>query len=222
MNYMQCNWCFSFTESIHRPSLKFASELKIVMSKQDKQQLVLDLFERKDFDPVPIYATKITWIDTYPTNVGILPKHQIFSVFNKQHMKEATTVYNFLISQSSLEDFAKVAHDFKKVLNGGLYLYALSVALVHRADTRDLALPPMWQVNPYSFFHSSEVKSALDLARAGSAGQTAQLVPKTGLPIVPKFVTGTMRDPEYKLAWWREDVGFNAHHMHWHQVGNIL
>ena len=192
------------------------------MSKQDKQRLVLGLFGRKDFDPVPIYTTKITWIDTYPTNVGILPKHQLFSVFNKQHMKEATTVYNFLISQPSLKDFAQVANDFKKVLNGGLYLYALSVALVHRADTRDLALPPLWQVNPYSFFHSSDVKSALDLARASSAGKSAQTVPWTGVVPLPKFVTGTMRDPEYKLAWWREDVGFNAHHMHWHQVRTFL
>lgn len=30
--------------------------------------------------------------------------------------------------------------------------------------------------------------------------------------------TGTIMDPEYKLAYFREDFGINAHHWYWHVV----
>jgi len=30
--------------------------------------------------------------------------------------------------------------------------------------------------------------------------------------------TATDRDPEHKLAYFREDIGINLHHWHWHLV----
>ncbi|GFY57819.1 hemocyanin II [Trichonephila inaurata madagascariensis] len=36
--------------------------------------------------------------------------------------------------------------------------------------------------------------------------------------IVDVEATGNILDPEYNLAYYREDVGINAHHWHWHLV----
>ena len=30
--------------------------------------------------------------------------------------------------------------------------------------------------------------------------------------------TGNILDPEYKLSYFREDIGINAHHWYWHVV----
>ena len=167
----------------------------------DKQSRVLELFGSEGVHLVPIYteAPIHTPSVLYPSTdiVGKLPKDQLFTSFNGQHMKEAATVYNFLISLPSLEDFWAAANHFKKVLNGGVYLYALSVALKHRADTKDLALPPIWQVNPFSFFHSAKVHRALDLLRASTSGAK----PSDGTDMTKAdlhFSTGSMRDPEHK------------------------
>ena len=185
-----------------------------------KQQSVLDLFGREGvyFGSTMIETPTATPSVKYPSTdiVGKLPKDQLFSWFNEQHMKEAETIYNFLISLPSFDDFWTAADYFKKVLNGGVYLYALSVALKHRADTRDLSLPPMWQINPFSFFHSAKIHRALDQLRARASGATP--IPSTDINKATLFTTGTTRDPEHKLAWWREDVGLNEHHFHWHSV----
>ena len=178
------------------------------------QQIVLKLFGPPDDWTLPSFVidrSKVNWSDTYPSNAGILPRDEIFSVFRDKHMEEASAVYNFLISQDSFENFVQVAQDFKAVLNGGVFLYILTVALLHRKDTQDLSIPPLWQVNPYNFFSNAHVKTARSIAGAHSVPSS------TVSPALP-FVTGTLHDPEHKMAWWREDIGLNAHHMHWHQV----
>ena len=30
--------------------------------------------------------------------------------------------------------------------------------------------------------------------------------------------TATNQDPEHKVAYFREDIGINLHHRHWHEV----
>lgn len=36
--------------------------------------------------------------------------------------------------------------------------------------------------------------------------------------MIPRDFTATEREPEQRLAYWREDIGLNLHHWHWHLV----
>lgn len=36
--------------------------------------------------------------------------------------------------------------------------------------------------------------------------------------IIPRDYTATDLEEEHRLAYWREDVGVNLHHWHWHLV----
>lgn len=36
--------------------------------------------------------------------------------------------------------------------------------------------------------------------------------------IVPRDFTATDVEPEHRLAYFREDIGINLHHWHWHLV----
>lgn len=39
-----------------------------------------------------------------------------------------------------------------------------------------------------------------------------------GIITVEDVQTGRNVDPESRLSYWREDIGINAHHWHWHLV----
>ncbi|XP_033127104.1 hemocyanin G chain-like, partial [Anneissia japonica] len=182
----------------------------------DKQEAVLMLFgygKEKDASLAyhfPSFLVTVPEATIYPADIGILKKGEFFSNFKKKHADEAAIVYNYLISCEKFADFVKTASYFKSILNEGLYLYALSVALAHRKGEHNFDIPFLYQLHPHAYFSNSRIKAAV--ARL----QLDKSIPET--EVVPTFVTGTHRDPEFKVSWWREDVGLNWHHAHWHQV----
>ncbi|XP_071787368.1 hemocyanin AA6 chain-like [Asterias amurensis] len=170
-----------------------------------------------DGEPLVGYAFvpshNITESDIFPNGIGVLPQGHQFSIFKKSHAEEAARIVNYLVSLPTLKKFKEDADRLRAILNEGIYLYATSTAVLHREDTHGVLLPPLWQINSRHYFPGPVIKRAFDLARRGKVGGSD--VP--ALPL-PTFTTGTHRDPEFKLAWWREDCGFNVHHYHWHQV----
>lgn len=52
----------------------------------------------------------------------------------------------------TLEDFRSAVAFCKENLNRYLFIYALSVAILHRPDTRDLPIPPLSEIFPGKFF----------------------------------------------------------------------
>ncbi|XP_038068636.1 hemocyanin AA6 chain-like isoform X2 [Patiria miniata] len=156
------------------------------------------------------FKTAVPEADIFPSGIGILAKGHQFSIFKKSHADEAATVVNYLVSCDCFEKFQEDATRLREILNEGIYLYAISTAVLHRKDTSSTLLPPLWQVNPRNYFPGPIIKRAFDQARRGKSDASDGSTP-------PAFTTGSNRDPEFKLAWWREDCGFNAHHYHWHQ-----
>ncbi|KAJ8019930.1 Hemocyanin AA6 chain [Holothuria leucospilota] len=149
--------------------------------------------------------------EVLPPGIGRLRRGKHFSVFKKEHAEEAAAVYNFLLALDSYDDFKANVEKMRPLLNEGIYLYAISVAWLHRTDTVGNLLPPSWQINPKCYFSSEAILQAKREARR-------RRDVTVGSRPVPLFSTGTVRDAEYKMAWWREDVMFNDHHYHWHQV----
>ncbi|XP_022111514.1 hemocyanin AA6 chain-like [Acanthaster planci] len=157
---------------------------------------------------LPSSAT-VPEVDIFPSGIGHLQKGHQFSIFKKSHAEEAATVVNYLLSLDSFQKFKEDSARLRPILNEGIYLYAVSTAVLHRKDTDGALLPPIWEVNPRSYFPGTIIKRALDLARNRRD--------KDDSSPPPAFITGNYRDPEFKLAWWREDCSFNSHHFHWHQ-----
>ena len=51
-------------------------------------------------------------------------------------------------------------------VNSELYIYALSITLLHREDTQNIALPAYWQIFPEKFINASvmhDVRTAAQL-----------------------------------------------------------
>lgn len=85
-----------------------------------------------------------------------LPQNEVFSPFNDHHLKQAVTLYKVFYYAKSFDVFYKTAVWARYNLNQGLYLYALSVAILHRPDTYGIALPAIYEVYPY-YFYNAEV-----------------------------------------------------------------
>ncbi len=192
-----------------------------------KQDQIFSLFRFYDIKESPISPDKfpefiVTPGGTSPeaskTRGPFLQRGKLFSVFKEAHAKEAATLYNFLINLESYDDFILACEELKKQRNEGLYLYALTVALLNRPDTAKVDIPPLWELNPHAYFTTPAIYRAKFQAEQNEAklDDTQDTIPAP--LIVPIFKTGTYLDPEQKVAWWREDIGLNAHHFHWHQV----
>ncbi|XP_078040688.1 phenoloxidase 1-like [Augochlora pura] len=147
-----------------------------------------------------------------------LGRREPFSVFIPTHRKLAARLTEIFMGMRTYEDFLSVAVYCRDRVNPYMFIYALSVAILHRPDTKDLPVPPLTEVFPDKF---------VDGGIFTRAQEEANLVPPgSRIPIeIPRDYTASDLDEEHRVAYWREDIGINLHHWHWHLVypieGNI-
>ncbi|XP_068086815.1 phenoloxidase 1 [Anabrus simplex] len=141
-----------------------------------------------------------------------LGKDEKFSVFIPLHREMATQVIEFLLEMKNMEDFLSAAVYFRINLNPELFNYALSVAMLHKPETQDSDLLSLNELFPEKFHEGSVVY------RAQAEVEVIKNVDER-VPIdIERNFTGTDLDVEHRLAYFREDIGANLHHWHWHLV----
>ncbi|XP_016922311.1 phenoloxidase 1 [Apis cerana] len=140
-----------------------------------------------------------------------LGRRQPFSLFIPAHRKIAARLIDIFMGMRTYEDFLSVAVYCRDRLNPNMFIYALSVAILHRPDTKDLPVPPLTEVFPDKY---------MDSGIFSRAREEANVVPEGArIPIeIPRDYTASDLDEEHRVAYWREDIGINLHHWHWHLV----
>lgn len=134
-----------------------------------------------------------------------------FSVFIPEHRAMAAQLIHALMSQKSFDDFQSLSVYCRDRMNPYMFIYALSVAILHRPDCKDVPLPPFAEVLPEKFVDKgvfARVKEEVNLVDPGS---------RMPLEVVRDFSASDL-DEEHRVAYFREDVGVNLHHWHWHLV----
>ncbi|XP_038106639.1 phenoloxidase 2 [Culex quinquefasciatus] len=134
-----------------------------------------------------------------------------FSLFNEKHRKIAGDLIGLFLGQPDVDSLMAVAAYSRDRLNPVLFQYALSVAIQHRPDTKDLNVPSFLELFPDSF-----VDPAV-FPRLREEGAVVQQANRMTIDI-PQNFTASDREDEQRLAFFREDVGVNLHHWHWHLV----
>ncbi|XP_017475986.1 PREDICTED: phenoloxidase 2-like [Rhagoletis zephyria] len=141
-----------------------------------------------------------------------LRKRQQFSLFYQPHRRIAGQLIQLLIEPPTEEDFISLAAFVKDRVNAFLFQYAFSVAVQHRKDTANFQVPVISEQFPQNFVEPSVFQDA----RA-----EGKLVTDPGsrrrIEIPPNF-TASDREEEQRLSYFREDIGVNSHHWHWHLV----
>lgn len=88
----------------------------------------------------------------------MLPRGQIFSVFQQEQLKQAIALYKLFYYAKDFETFYKTAVWARQYINEGIYVYAISVAIVHREDTQGIVLPAIYEIYPNYFFNSEVIQ----------------------------------------------------------------
>ncbi|KAK7874024.1 hypothetical protein R5R35_013428 [Gryllus longicercus] len=143
-------------------------------------------------------------------NARELPRLANFSVFVPWHRRLAGGLIELFMAAGDEEELRSLAVAVHGLCNPQLFVYALSVALLHRPDMRDLALPSFVSTMPGRFLASDAIRRAYLEANLTDTQREVVLIPRNW--------TANDEEPEHRLAYWREDVGINVHHWHWHLV----
>ncbi|XP_005179890.1 phenoloxidase 2 [Musca domestica] len=140
-----------------------------------------------------------------------LARDEQFSLFIPRHRRIAGRLIDIFVGLRSIEDLQSVAVYARDRVNPFLFNYALSVALLHRPDTKGLDLPSFAQSFPEKYVDSKVFRQAREEASVVPEGSRMPIV-------VPRDYTASDLDPEHRLWYFREDMGINLHHWHWHLV----
>ncbi|GIY12159.1 hemocyanin D chain [Caerostris extrusa] len=176
------------------------------MGVKEKQAKILPLFKGLTaLSPEPLPEAER---DARLKGVGFLPRGRLFSCFHEEHLGEAQALYETLCEAKDFDDFINLAKQARDVVNEGMFAFALSVTVLHRDDCHGVVLPPIQEVFPDKFVPAETINRALKADKESANESKVIAIQKTG----------NILDPEYNLAYFREDIGINAHHWHWHLV----
>lgn len=140
-----------------------------------------------------------------------LSRRENFSLFMPSHRRMAGRLIEILLGMRSYEDFLSASVFCHDRVNPQLYIYCLSVAILHRPDTQDLPIPTLSEVFPDKFMTNTTFAQAREEANLVPAGAR---IPIT----IPRDYSASDLDEEHRVAYFREDLGINLHHWHWHLV----
>ncbi|RZC33552.1 Hemocyanin C domain containing protein [Asbolus verrucosus] len=146
---------------------------------------------------------------------GLLPRGEIFSVFYEEHLQQAIALYRVFYYANDYDTFYKAAVWARQHVNEGVYLYALSVAIVHRPDTYGIVLPPIYEVYPHYFYNNEVIQEAYRYKQQyygqGYGQQEQQQGGYNGYTINANYSGYYLNlHPEQSLSYFTEDVGLNA------------
>lgn len=140
-----------------------------------------------------------------------LARDDPFSLWVPRHSKIAGKLIDLFLAQRSIDDLTAVAAYVRDRINPQLFNYALSVVALHRPDTKGVKIPTFVETFPDKFMDPRIMRQAREDANVLPQGSRAPIV-------IPTDYTASNLDPEHKLWYFREDVGINLHHWHWHLV----
>nr|CAD7257557.1 unnamed protein product [Timema shepardi] len=159
-------------------------------------------------------------------NGMFLNREEIFSLFHPEHRRQMVTLFEALYGAKDYDTFFSTAVYFRDRVNPRQFLYAFSVALLHRKDCRGLVLPPAYEITPHMFLTTDVVRRAYQakMTRVSDSSltvvkiiQTTETLVEISSPtVIPMKFTGSVNNPEQRVAYFGEDIGINSHHSHWH------
>ncbi|XP_044757267.1 phenoloxidase 1-like [Coccinella septempunctata] len=140
-----------------------------------------------------------------------LGRHENFSLFIPKHRRLAGKLINIFLGVRNVEDLLAVCVYARDTVNPYMFNYCLSVCLLHRSDTKDLDVPSIVNSFPDKFVESSVFNRAREEATIVPDGSRTPIE-------IPRDYTASDLEEEHRVAYFREDLGINLHHWHWHLV----
>ncbi|XP_055606372.1 phenoloxidase 8-like [Uranotaenia lowii] len=140
-----------------------------------------------------------------------VPKHGAFSLFIQKHREISGRLIELFLRQPDIPSLIAVGAYCRERLNPYLFQYAFAVAVQHRPDTNSVNLPSVLELFPDQFVDPSVFPKLREEGKV--------VLQKNRVAVdLPMNYTASDREDEQRLAYFREDIGVNLHHWHWHLV----
>ncbi|XP_060523198.1 uncharacterized protein LOC132700094 [Cylas formicarius] len=168
-------------------------------------QSTYDVEKDRDSYTKPEVVDKVVefWYNGYQ-----LPRGEIFSIAYPNHLEQAMALFDLFYYAKDFDTFYKVAIEARKYVNEGLFLYSLSVAVVHRRDCYGIMLPPIYEIYPNYFFDSETIMEAYRMKQTMSGVESGKT---HGLTITSNYSGHYLNlHPEQAMSYYMEDIGINA------------
>lgn len=91
---------------------------------------------------------------------SFLPRGSIFTIANPRHIKQAKALFGLFYYANDFETFYKTACWARDYVNEGMFVYALSIAVIHRPDCQGMILPAPYEIYPHYFVNSDVIQKA--------------------------------------------------------------
>ncbi|KAI8117667.1 Arylphorin subunit C223 [Lucilia cuprina] len=88
---------------------------------------------------------------------ALLPKGEFFGALVNTHLKQAYGLFEFFYYAKNWEVFQSNVAWARMHCNEGMFVYALTLAVIHRDDFNGLILPSIYEIFPQYFFNSKFV-----------------------------------------------------------------
>ncbi|KRT78718.1 hypothetical protein AMK59_6996 [Oryctes borbonicus] len=142
-----------------------------------------------------------------------LEKGELFSVYNEEHLQQAILLFKVFYYAENIDKLYKFAIWSQDIVNERLWIYSLSIALVHRPDTFGLIIPPIYEMQPHLFFNSEvtrQVEKAVQNCDFYHEGKEGTIIDDD------KLNRHTNLDCEQVMTYFTEDVGLNSFYYMYH------
>ncbi|XP_034829267.1 basic juvenile hormone-suppressible protein 1-like [Maniola hyperantus] len=161
------------------------------------------------------------FIDFY--KMGLLPRGEVFVHTNEKQMDQAIWVFRLLYFAKDFDTFMRTACFLRERINGGMFVYAFSVAVFHREDCRGVVLPAPYEIYPYFFVDSHIINKAFMLKMTKAATDPVVFdywgikVTDKNLVVIDwrKGVRHTLSDHD-RLSYFTEDIDMNTYYYYLH------
>jgi hypothetical protein len=175
----------------------------------------LEIFESFKLEDNKDHFTKpeaLEKIVEFYTHGYQLPKGEIFSLSYPEHLEQAQALFDLFYYAKDFETFYKTAVVARHWVNEGLFLYSVSVAIVHRSDTYGVVLPPIYELYPWYFFDTETIQTAYRYKQTYDGKPVHTTTGKyPGYTIAANYSGYYLNlHPEQSLSYYLEDVGINS------------
>ncbi|KMR05257.1 Hexamerin [Lasius niger] len=150
---------------------------------------------------------------------GMLPRGEVFTVRVRQNYEDAISLFRVFYTAKDFDTFYNTAVWARFHMNEYMYIYVLSVAVLHRPDTKNIRVPPAYEVVPQYFFNEEVMHKAYHIAM----GDTQSVAVKKTIGGVDNYyisanysgwyMTNDQVPEQQKLSYLTEDVGLNTFYL---------
>lgn len=155
--------------------------------------------------------------------LGFLPRGEIFTLHLARQMNEVIDSFHLLYYANDFTTFIKTACWMRLHLNEGMFVYALSVAVRHRDDCRDIILPPPYEIYPYFFVRADVIQKAY-MFKMRNGLIDDELCKFYGITVNDKIYTIDENNDDTRvylneydtLRYFTEDIDLNTYYYYFH------